>query len=101
MVSNKQEGGREGRRGEREGRRDGGRDLSKRFPLGVVGKREERESDSSQLERAFTTRRYINFKSRGNLLFEGTDPQRVGGRSAGDEQLERSELEDVTCFTLI
>lgn len=69
--------------------------------MGVVGKLEKGKKDSGQLERAFTTRRYINFKSRGNLLFEGTDPQRVGGRSAGDEQLERSELGDVTCFTLI
>lgn len=75
--------------------------MSKCFPPGIVGKREKGKRDSGQLERAFTTRRYINFKSRGNLLFEGADPQRVGGRSTGDEPLERGELGDVTSFTLI
>lgn len=48
----RRERGKERGKGGKEGLRDGGRDLSKRFPLGVVGKREERESDSSQLERA-------------------------------------------------
>lgn len=88
MVPNKQEGGR-GKEEGGEGGKEGERHLSKCCPLGVVGKREKRKRDSGQLERAFTTRRYINFKKQGNLLFEGADPQRVGGRSTGDEPLER------------
>lgn len=67
---------------------------------GVIGNRERGKRDPRQLERAFMTRRYINFKSRGNL-FERADRQRVGGRSTGDGPLGRGELGDVTCFTLI